>query len=76
MARQSDPEDDEFVVIQVDIYAVTPKAVLVSKEGRGEDSASWLAKSQCRFSTSPRRDTSDEIGVKRWLAKREGLLDG
>ena len=75
MARISDPEDDEFVNIQVDIWAVTPKAVLVSKEGRGEDSASWIPRSQCQFSGTPKRDTSDLIGVKRWVAKREGMLE-
>lgn len=72
--RQSDPRDNEFVDVKVMVYAITGKAILASNIDDGEPSAVWLPKSCLRYSSNDlNRDESAEIGVKRWLAEREGL---
>lgn len=73
--RQQDPADQEMVECEVFIFAVTMKAVLAAPQGCDEEDAKWLARSQCQFSKTPQRDTGDTIGIKRWLARREGFIE-
>lgn len=63
-----------MVEVEVTLFAVTVKAILAAPQGFEEGDARWLARSQCEFSEPPRRETDCTIGIKRWLARREGFV--
>lgn len=72
--RRSDPEDQDFVDCKVKVWAMTGKAMLLSSIDDREDQATWVAKSQCAGYHDLDRGDEGTIGIKRWLAEREGLV--
>lgn len=74
MPRESDPRDQEYVTVNVTVHAATSKAALLSDEGYDESSAVWIARSQIQTNGELKRDTDVTIGMKRWLARKEGFV--
>lgn len=68
--RHSDPKDQEFVDVEVNVHAVTAKAALLSNIDEDESCAVWIAKSQLN-GAKLERDATATVGMRRWLARKE-----
>jgi dephospho-CoA kinase len=66
--------DNEYVEVEVEVHAVTQKAMLLSKPDYDESSASWVPKSQMNQHEKLDRGDVATVNMAEWIAKREGFI--
>lgn len=73
MTRFSDNDGNDIVDVNVTLYASTQKAVLIAPGDKPESHAAWVSKELVFGTNELGRGVYGEIGMRKWIADKEGF---
>ena len=75
VTKEAAAKRNEYVDVEVSVFAATPKAALIAPAGSDEEHAVWVPKSLMRYDQAFNAGDDMTVGIQRWVAERDGFLD-
>lgn len=75
VTKEAAAKRNEYVEVEVSVFAASPKAALIAPRGCDESDAVWVAKSLMTYDQAFNAGDDMTVGIQRWVAERDGLLN-